>query len=183
MPLNIIQKQLNKTYTANNVQKTSKTTITIVGDYDLEKDTGDGLFIDSNRLLRDPTLVLHIARWAGYKVIDKTADEEGKSQVDWSELKEINGATPWSDLGRAEKWAIAEKKLAWMKERFDIEPGEEGKYLKGVKITNTSLGHEGFMGEADVPGKLKSPANDDDFMTYLKKVYRGGAKTTVSYSE
>ena len=108
MPLNIIQKQLNKTYTANNVQKTSKTTITIVGEYDLEKDTGDGLFIDSNRLLRDPTLVLHIARWAGYKDVDKTADEEGKSQVDWSELKEINGDTPWSDLGRAEKWAIAE---------------------------------------------------------------------------
>ena len=76
MPLNIIQKQLNKTYTANSVQKTSKTTITIVGDYDLEKDTGDGLFIDSNRLLRDPTLVLHIARWAGYKVVDKTADEQ-----------------------------------------------------------------------------------------------------------
>lgn len=183
MPLNIIQKQLSKTYTAQNTTKTTKTTITIVGDYDFEKETGDGLFIDSNRLLRDPTLVLHIARWAGYKVIDKTADADGKSQVDWSELKELNGTEPWGDLGRAEKWAIAEKKLAWMKERFDIEPGEEGKYLKGVRLTNSSLGHEGFMGEADVPGKVKSPASEDDFMTYLKKVYRGGGKTTVTYSE
>ena len=65
MPLNIVQKQLSKTYTAQNTTKTTKTTITIVGDYDFEKETGDGLFIDSNRLLRDPTLVLHIARWAG----------------------------------------------------------------------------------------------------------------------
>lgn len=183
MALDIIQKQLNKTYTAQNTTKTTKTTITIVGSYDWEKNEGDGLFIDSNRLLRDPTLVLHIARWAGYNVIDKTLDDEKKSQVDWSELKALNGDTPWTDLGRKEKIEIAEKKLAWMKERFDIEPGEEGKYLKGVKLTNTSLGHEGFMGEADVPGKMKSPANDDDFMTYLKKVYRGGGKTTVSYTE
>lgn len=183
MALNVTQQQLTKTYTAQNIQKTTKTTITIIGEYDIKNNSGEGLFIDSNRLLRDPTLALHIARWAGYNVVDKTADAEGKSQVDWSELKAINGDTPWADLGRAEKWAIAQKKLAWMLERFDIEPGEEGKYLKGERLTNASLGHEGFMGEEDVKGTAKSPASEDDFMTYLKKVYRGTSKTTVSYSE
>lgn len=182
MALSIIQKLVNKTYTAQNVQKTSKTCLTIVGNYNLATGEGDGLLIDSNRLMRDPTLVLHILRWAGYKVIDKTVGEDGKSQVIWSELKELAGDTPWADLGRAEKWEIAQKKLAWMLERFEVEVGEDGKYLKGERLTNTSLGHEGFMGDADVPGKAKSPASEDDFMTYLKKVYRGG-NTSVSYSE
>lgn len=186
MSLNLIQKQLNKTYTVNNVQKTSKTLITILGDFDIATGIGTGIAIDSNRLLRDPTLITHIARWAGYKVIDKTIDTsvaDAKSQIDWKELKVIQGETPWADLGRAEKWAICQKKLEWVLAHFDFELGETGKYLSGVKLTNASLGNEGFMGEEDKPGTVKSPLNGEDFMTYLKKVYRGGSKVTVTYGE
>ena len=176
--LDVIQKQMNKTFSYNNVQKTIKTTITILGDEE------NGLFIDSNDLMRDPTILIHIAKWAGYKVVNKFVDADGKSTIDWSELKTLMGDTPWSDLGRNEKWAIREKKLQWMLERFDFYLPEAGKeYLHGIKLTNASLGHEGWGGEPDVPGTVKSPTEGTDFMTYRKKVYSGSGNFEVKYSE
>lgn len=56
--LTVVQKQMNKTFSYNNVQKTIRTTITILGDEE------NGLFIDSNDLMRDPTMLVHIAKWA-----------------------------------------------------------------------------------------------------------------------
>lgn len=176
--LTVVQKQMNKTFSYNNVQKTIRTTITILGDEE------NGLFIDSNDLMRDPTMLVHIAKWAGYTVVNKFVDEEGKSTINWGDLKELRGDTPWSDLGRNEKWAIREKILEWMLERFDFfYPEADKPYLHGVKLTNASLGHEGWGGEPDVPGTVKSPVDDSDFMTYRKKVYSGSKNFEVKYSE
>lgn len=174
--LQVIQKQMNKTFEYNKIQKTIRTTITILGSEE------NGLFIDSNDLMRDPTLLIHIAKWAGYKVVNKMVDDEGKSLINWNELKDMMGTVPWSDLGRNEKWAIREKKLQWMLERFDFFYPDEGEYLKGIKLSNGSLGHEGWGGEPDVPGTVKNK-DGVDFMNYRKKIFSGGGSFKVEYSE